>query len=510
MEKRKLRAVVWAAVSSKPQLKTKSADGAEEDKESLPEQLAEGRAYAERMGWQVVGELSVPGHSREYIHYHEAAADIEAYAELERLANERSFDVLIARGRDRLGRTDALIATAEAIVAQGGAQVLSLAMPHPVGQQTERGALYIAAIERAGAQSELVELRRRHKSGMRGRILRGEPANLVPYPWVKQGKHGKVVLPPERLAVARRIYELCVKNGLGLAAICDVLNRERIPADRGGPWYASSVYSMLTAAFNRGVVQFSCGPGSAGDELRAESKYQAVFSPEEGAAIDAALSARRTTRRGSRATDSRNLWTGIVRCRRCDHLMSIYCTCRSSGYRCYWHYRQRARGLEPECHANHVALWKIEEAAQVAISALDSEAAIDAALAVADGGQREAWQRQLEEATAAAERVRAEQERLTTAYLRAVISIDVFEERMTGLTKALSEHRQVEAEARQGLETSPDPTLRREELKALLPQVIALLADTATIEPAEAQQMLRSVFRVIYCEAGEVVQVVFL
>ena len=502
---------MWAAVSSKPQLKTKSADGAEEDKESLPEQLAEGRAYAERMGWQVVGELSVPGHSREYIHYHDAAQEIEAYAELERLAEERAFDVLIARGRDRLGRTDAIIATAEGVCRQAGAQVLSLAVPTAIREKPSRGDLYLSAIERAQAEGELLELRRRYKSGMRGRILKGEPANFVPYPWRKEpGRYGKITLPPERLAVTRRIYELCVEQGLGLWSICGVLNRERIPADRGGPWYSSSVHNVLKSPFNRGTVQFSCGPGSVGDELRAESHYPAVFTPDEAAAIDAALAARRFTRRGSRATHSRNIWTGVMRCNRCDHLMGMYHARNAWGYRCSWHYRQRSYNLEPECHPNHVALWKIEQAAQAAINALDSKAAIDAALATADGGQREAWQRQLEEAIAAAERVRAEQERLTTAYLKAIIGIDVFEERMTGLTMALDEHRQAEAELRQKLERSPDPTLRREELAVILPQAIALFTDASSVEPAEAQKMIHTVFREIYCEAGEVVRVMFL
>jgi len=129
-DKRTLRAILWAGVSSKPQ--------ADADKKSLPEQLADARAYAERMGWQIVGELSVPGHTRSFIHYHRAAADMPAYGDLERLAGERAFDVLICRGRDRLGRTDALIATSEAIIVAGGAQVLSLAMSPPSSEPVPR------------------------------------------------------------------------------------------------------------------------------------------------------------------------------------------------------------------------------------------------------------------------------------------------------------------------------------------------------------------------------------
>lgn len=67
-----LRALLWAAVSSKPQL----------EGDSIDVQLADARRLATDTGMSIVGELTVPGHSRDYIFYQEAARDMEAYASL--------------------------------------------------------------------------------------------------------------------------------------------------------------------------------------------------------------------------------------------------------------------------------------------------------------------------------------------------------------------------------------------------------------------------------------------
>ena len=52
------RAVIWAGVSSRPQV---------EDKDSLPRQIAEGEALCDRQGWQIVARLQVPGATRNYV-----------------------------------------------------------------------------------------------------------------------------------------------------------------------------------------------------------------------------------------------------------------------------------------------------------------------------------------------------------------------------------------------------------------------------------------------------------
>ena len=502
MEKRKLRAVVWAAVSSKPQVKKKMADGEEEDKESLPEQLAEGRAYAERMGWQVVGELSVPGHSREYIHYHDAAQEIEAYAELERLAEERAFDVLIARGRDRLGRTDAIIATAEGVCRQAGAQVLSLAVPTPIRDKPDRADLYLSAIERAQAEGELLEFRRRHKSGMRGRTLSGKPPSNLPYPYVRGGD-GEPVLPADRLAVMRRIFEMFVNAGHSYGRICRTLNGERIPSPRGGAWGPATIRLLLANPFLRGIVVYGRHTRPEDQQIAAPSRYPAVFTADEAAAIDAEVARRGKLRK---AATSPRPWTGIVFCARCGRSMN----CLRSGqryayYRCGYHHRQREQGMDA-CHSNYTRLEKIQAAAQVTLAYYTDEAALDEALARLNAGhERQQMEQRLEELAEGIARVEAERERLTTAYLRAILRIDEYEERMAELAASLLAQEQERAALARRVASLPDMALRKEELRALIPQALKALVEGA--DPEASRRILHQTFRGIYCEDGDVVRV---
>lgn len=58
MTKEHLRVAIWAAVSDPGQ--------ATIDKDSLPSQVRDGRAWAESVG-QVVAVYEVPGHSRHYV-----------------------------------------------------------------------------------------------------------------------------------------------------------------------------------------------------------------------------------------------------------------------------------------------------------------------------------------------------------------------------------------------------------------------------------------------------------
>ena len=81
-----IRVGVWAAVSSRPQ--------ADESKESLPSQQAQGREFAAEKGGEVVRVYEVPGHTRDLIFYADAAEQMPAYAELRRDVEAGRLDVL--------------------------------------------------------------------------------------------------------------------------------------------------------------------------------------------------------------------------------------------------------------------------------------------------------------------------------------------------------------------------------------------------------------------------------
>ena len=180
------RAVIWAGVSSRPQV---------EDKDSLPRQIAEGEALCDRQGWQIVGRLQVPGATRNYVDLADAIEGLDddlrrlrldtpnAYRELAEMIAKRQLDVLVVRSRDRLARTDSLIAGIEERLRRGGATLYSMAMP-PTGQRA--GDFYVSAVERASAQHEIERLRERRVKGMDDRLRRGLTlTGPIPFPYIE-------------------------------------------------------------------------------------------------------------------------------------------------------------------------------------------------------------------------------------------------------------------------------------------------------------------------------------
>ena len=115
------RVAIFASVSSKAQ--------ATVDKDSLPTQEADGRAWAESVGGDVVAVYRVPGHSRRYIFYTDAEREMVACRQLRQDAEAKRFDVLWCRARDRLGRTDALISQVKALCRSANCSVHSAAVP---------------------------------------------------------------------------------------------------------------------------------------------------------------------------------------------------------------------------------------------------------------------------------------------------------------------------------------------------------------------------------------------
>jgi DNA invertase Pin-like site-specific DNA recombinase len=179
-----MRAVVWAGVSSRAQT---------EDKDSLARQLEEGESLCNRHGWQIVAQLQVPGATRDYIDLPEAIEGLDAdlrrlgvempnaYRELGDLISHRALDVLVCRGRDRLGRTDSLVANIEERLRRADAKLYSLTVP-PTGSRT--GDLYVAAFERASSQHEMERLKERWAKGMDNRLRLGlPPAGGIPFPY---------------------------------------------------------------------------------------------------------------------------------------------------------------------------------------------------------------------------------------------------------------------------------------------------------------------------------------
>lgn len=169
---RSQRAISWAAVSSAVQ--------ADDDRESIPTQIAENEAAAQKLGLALADTLVVPGHSRRYLDFHELAEDarakgIDAFDKLLNHIRAKDFDVLLCRDGDRFARSQALHAFIVESVIEAGARIYSLADGW-IDKTNYRMFIAMGGYRSAGDIDKLVA---RRDMGMRGRIKRGLPSNRL-------------------------------------------------------------------------------------------------------------------------------------------------------------------------------------------------------------------------------------------------------------------------------------------------------------------------------------------
>ncbi len=115
-----LRALIWAAVSTKSQ--------AAEDKDSIPRQIADAETVCAANGWQIVDTLVVNGHSRYYKDFAKAASDmraagIDALDKLAMYCAMKAFDVFVVRDGSRFARRQSLHAYIVEMIIDSGARI---------------------------------------------------------------------------------------------------------------------------------------------------------------------------------------------------------------------------------------------------------------------------------------------------------------------------------------------------------------------------------------------------
>lgn len=490
-----MRAVVWAAVSSKSQLKGDSNE----------EQVRDGKTVCEQFNWDVVETLEVPGLTRDFIFFTDAEHKVEAYRRLRLLCEQRAFDVLVCRGRDRLGRTDALISQVEELCKRiGQAQIYSMAMPTfiPEGKLAQdRGALYAAAIERATAQAELIELRRRHSAGMKARIRKGLPASNVPYGYKKTHKDLPPMQVPEEIATLRQIYALYM-DGAGCPRIAGWLNRHTVPTQRGGKWRDNTIKYMLDNAFYAGWVTYG--------QLAQPGKHKPVWTAEEWIALKAERHHRRITR-GKAATP----YSGLVRCAICNHSMGVCSVShllvngeprRYRYFRCVEGHQRRMEYRENP-HHTQVAIGHIREAVLEQAEKLRDPAEMENELRYALAAEKHAARlQQKAELEAALEESRAVVKKLLDAHIRwGRLSAEAFEETMNEAAAHQGKLETALAGVLADLEAMPDPETRARRWQELAYGDLKTILDDPDAKRANA--WLARHIKAIWCSGNRVERV---
>lgn len=287
------RVAIWAAVSSLPQAK----------KVSLDDQLATGRAHAERHSAVIVAELVVPGESRDIVLFEEACRRIAAYEQLQGLINNRSIDVLIYLDRSRLGRTAALSMAVAELCNRAGILLYEMDSPPASMEfvQADHSHMLIGAIKSVDAQQEIRKIQDRHRRGMAGRVEKGKMPGKVNWGYVPQYEHGKLsgyAIDEDAAATIRLIVSLYLDNGYGALNIADHLNRLGRPAPEGGQWGHSQITFLLRRVWRyAGYAELNVYTKTNRPYIRAKGNWPAIITEEQARAVIAERDARNSTRR---------------------------------------------------------------------------------------------------------------------------------------------------------------------------------------------------------------------
>ncbi len=325
-------------------------------------QIRDGRTWAAEMGADVTHVFEVPGHSRTYIFFPDAARDMPAYAQLQTACEEQGFDVLWCRARDRLGRTDALIAQVEALVKEGGAEVYSAAMPHQLGHASESSALFMSAIERAGAQTENIQRVQRHRIGIRARVKRGLHSSIWPHGYRAIRDHfgkcvsGDFVLGEiEAVKLATELF----LAGKGYGVITKELNQTPWKPRKAAEWRLTTVRKMMLSDIYAGYITYGDYKASEPSDL-----FPALWDEQTYQEI---LRERQRRSRGGRLPASPV--SGIAVCARCGKRMQFaYRTKDNARFRCPTHGLKHVYGIG--CHPNITPESAIVEAIEADLAKL--------------------------------------------------------------------------------------------------------------------------------------------
>ena len=347
----KPRAILWTAVSTQAQ--------ADDEKTSLPAQEADLRVLADKQGWQVIDVLTVPGHSRRYIDWHELVKDslkagIDSFAQLQTHLDRRDFDVLAVRDADRFARTQTLHAYIVESVIEAGAIIWSLS-DGKVDEQNFRMFIAMSGYKAAGAIDQLQKYRDNALNAKAEKGLPISPAPLWGYRFVRS-EHGKVVdyeLDESKRRAFNDLAEL-ILSGAGWRTLADEMNSLGHRTSNGGKFdrmffYFRVLHPTWWGHAARGFHDPEKGQLAGDWVFDADApvpdgvriwrdRYPAVWTGEKAERIKAELRRRGSIMRGNASSAETRRFSGIVVCGKCGRFMQSTGNLRWRGMDCRYRY----------------------------------------------------------------------------------------------------------------------------------------------------------------------------
>lgn len=345
-----MRAIIYAAVSTPGQ--------AEDDKESIPAQLGDGRAAARRLGATIVAEVVIPGHSRNYTFLHQLLADCPEYRALVELIEADAADLIIARNWDRLVRTLDLSNDVDRLLHAHNVQVYLLNAPTPPlspeeFRQRTRGQQHIERLPRFiqgwTAESETIERVARHAVGMRGRIARGlhGACSSPPYGYrLPATPSSPMLMDPAESHWVRWMFQRRLDR-VGYTRIAKELNAMGVATQHGGPWAERTVRGIINNPFYAGIVHWG---GYTNEGIHEPAITRELW--EEVRRVNRARTIHR-------ARTIRPL-SGLCRCAHCGWGMAYSVNRRGDKERIYLRCSQYNHAMGQACVPNSNPAWRVE------------------------------------------------------------------------------------------------------------------------------------------------------
>ena len=307
---RENRAAIYARVSDQSQ------DA--EDKTSITEQTSEMEVHCERRGLTVVARYQEVGQgwSKKRPEFQRMLAD----------ARRGRFDTIVCWKSDRLSRG-----------MYPAAALMEVVEAHQIELEAVMDAIDMKTFGLMAAigKIELDNFRERASMGKRGTAKQGRiPVSNVPYGY-RVRDDGRPEIVEAEAEVVRRIYRMCVKDGLGARVIGQRLMADGVPAANNAKrWWDGQVYRVLSNETYKGTWWYGKARYiSTEDGIRVHEKDKETWIPvpfpeivdEHTWDLAQSIMKKRRTRSG-RNTKIFYLLQHMVRCTGCGMLMGCMAT----------------------------------------------------------------------------------------------------------------------------------------------------------------------------------------
>lgn len=330
------RAIILCAVSRPEQ--------ATDDKVSMKQQEADGRAICESNKWEIVDILRLPGYSRNFF----TLTELSEYAQkkgsnvplmLMEHIRRRDFDVLVTRQGDRLGRTQTLITEViERTVKQARANVY-LVESGLIDHVNFRGMAAITGFQASTNNDNLV---RRRRETLNAHAEKGIPVTstpMFPYKFKRNEKYQRTGLiidetnRPLLTAVAQLLLE-----GVGWRLIEEELyNRFGFVREDGKPFSRAFFFKRIftptwwghTARFYKSLVHgqgvdswvYDEAISPPEDVLIFRNTHEPIWKDELASQVKKELLRRRMAVRGTARSLNSKKFAGLFVCGKCGRYM---------------------------------------------------------------------------------------------------------------------------------------------------------------------------------------------